>query len=116
MNGAFGVVHEALDSSQRLAVKIMGPQRVLELFSAPQDSKKRFSGCLRVRPENCTEQRPKFQNILFLNPDVMLNPFGGNLDSMYFESMDSPYDHHDFLPCLYDSDLESGTGSSDDED
>ncbi len=69
-----------------------------------------------MRPENCTEQQPKFQNILFLNPDVMLNPFGGNLDSMYFESIDSPYDHHDFLPCLYDSDLESGTDSSDDED
>ena len=71
MNGAFGVVHEAPDSGQRLLVRILGPQRILELFSASQDGAKRFSGCLLVRPENCTERTPKHQNILFLNPDLI---------------------------------------------
>jgi hypothetical protein len=113
MNGAFGVVHEAVDCSQRLIVRIMGPQRVLDLFSAPlpSDGRKRFSGCLRVRPENCIEQRPKFQNILFLNADKMFNPFGGSLDTIDFEPAD---DCDEFYQCLYNSDLESD--SSDDED
>ena len=111
MNGAFGVVHEAPDSGQRLLVKILGPQRILELFSASQDGAKRFSGCLLVRPENCTERTPKHQNILFLNPDLMLNPFGGDIDSIYFESGDD-YDH--VHSCLYNSDLEND--SSDDDD
>ena len=111
MNGAFGVVHEAPDSGQRLLVKILGPQRILELLSPSQDGAKRFSGCLLVRPENCTERTPKYQNILFLNPDLMLNPFGGDIDSIYFESGDD-YDH--VHSCLYNSDLEND--SSDDDD
>ena len=111
MNGAFGVVHEALDSCKKLLVKIAGPQRILELFSASHDGAKRFSGCLLVRPENCTECKPKFENILFLNPDLMLNPFGGDMDSIYFESGD---DYNHVHSCLYNSDLEND--SSDDDD
>jgi hypothetical protein len=120
MNGALGVVIERMDCG-KLGVKITGPARILELFSTTQGGMKRWSGCLQVRPENCKEQQSKHENIMFLNPDKMLNPFEGNSDlgslycpgggSMYFECGD---DYNDCHACMYNSDLENE--SSDDDD
>jgi hypothetical protein len=122
LNGAFGVVNEEMDDG-KLGVKITGPAGILQLFSTSQAGMKRWSGCLRVRPENCKEHQPKHQNILFLNPDKMLNPFKGNSassssdfsnsDSIFFQCGDGD-DYNHCHACLYNSDLEDESSDEDD--